>query len=113
MEKFESLNQEWTLQHDDNVLENWNAEETAKIMISGVEVGEIYGLNNFGCIDDEDDDYPKIKADMQFVSRVLVNSKEMYALLESINNHPYTALMFEHKAIIKDLLNRINPKDIK
>lgn len=108
-QKFESLDFQWRLEQDGDTVDNWDAEESVKLMIDSSEVAEIFGLDNAGCIDEEDEDYPKIKGDMQFVSRVLVNSKEMYCLLESINNHPYTALTFEHKAIIKDLLATINP----
>lgn len=99
--QFESLNHEWNLEEDG---QPWDGEQSVKMTIGGVELAEIFGMDHGGCLDEEDEDYPKMKEDLKFVSRVLVKSKDMYLLLDKIANGVYTP--FQREAEI--LIARIN-----
>lgn len=96
------MDHDWRLTQDLDDIENWDAEESITLTISGVEVAEIFGTDHSGCIDEEDEEYPKIVADMQFVSRVIVNSKDMYKFIEKVATGQYSV------SEAHDLITRIN-----
>lgn len=57
---------------------------------------------NYGCTDREKH-FEMNKAN----AKLIAAAPTMLQLIEAINNHPYTALTFEHRAIAKDLLNSL------
>jgi len=103
--KYESLNHDWHLDEDG---QPWDAEQSVTLTIGGAEVAEIFGMDHGGCIDEEDEDYPKMKEDLQFVSKVLVTSKDMYKFIEQVANGVYTPWQFDAQKLLEKILKPAN-----
>jgi len=90
---------------------NWDGSDSTEINVGGATVGQLYGNDDYPCLDPEEDDMAAIAADLKFFGNAVCQCLEMYKAMQEFCDRVDRGEVRSVKtyAKFKDILTRVNP----